>query len=1353
MHNYTAFVYGALKASGGKALEDGGEIASQCLEKLKGAGDVEQFPPKLLILMMSSAYSEADAAMLLEGIHQVFADAGHPDIALVGSSVAAVFFEQTIHDRGILLVCVGSRLIDISIGVGKNASQNPKEAVKGLLNNLRLNDQRDVNPLSNRMLLSFFPDILAGQNGSKAYGSDELHRVLWNSTLCRIPIAGGVASGYVGDDGRRPGLQFCGRQVYTDALVAAQIDTGTPLSVSLCRGLEVMRDKDGGLVRLRVKSVSKDGNYIEGLEDSHGKAWNHVDNLFLSEDSSERDFIVAKTDPSNGGRYRITDKVSVRDWVQVRQPGAEMLLNMASDIVTQANKRVHIEYPLACLSLICSSYFHNREAMSLDITNALRSIEGTFPMCVGGFVDGEAGVDFTGRSQFGNWSMVGIGFGDEMRDRTPIHRGFKAQSEYSRRFTETTTLTDAISASLDLIVDTGFPGAMISLVLSDVFKEQNQKYLVGIEARGARFSKIVKRLRKPIDSKNASDAVSQIIEKQNPGFVREAEPDDKNGTLLSQYIIPLRGPGQEVVAVLQIDLGDVRSLSSAQKEVLDSLGAAVSGGINRILNWEVLQLTRQLDEAMKRSLSKATVTEGLQVFIEAATDIFGASKGHVRLLKDDRLHLTAGVGDYYEAAKECRPLLEVNDVSPTREAYSSGTITIVNDAPGNLVHRRLIESCQGHAVEKPLLEVGSYANTPFRGEGSQSAGTISLISVHRWFFLWQHEHSLEGLGERVGFLVEHLGQKEKTAEANRSFEFLLHASPQLHQVKNLDDVPRVLSDATQRFRAAAQAHVASLYIWDELVGSFILRAESGWHEPKWLNAARYAKHQGWLDDVEGNILRFSELNIEGEAHARQMFGDNLRNDSVISAIKLPIVLPGKLLGFLVLYRMDTPGDDSSFTKVGFPELYESTDSIAALLSILLSHHRTAASDRLQEYLKKISEIFLREDGLQVLEGALCELIVEMFSAERAEVFFFNDIEPTIPISGFPREAGEAGWQQPDALLAQVRGQSRPEAVLLTLNDEERADPDVAATEGYLTRQCLPIYVEQKTAGVLDIRWSERPTRTAWKPVRYSPRQLRILGTVIGSAYNRYKLTVEKEAERRSKEKERRIKEQQQRGVDAMNMMQVQSEHYLRNLLTALGFVPRALRTATSDSRRAKLEQMVISELEAGHSFVKHLLKVAPMLKNLDLKQCDVRPLLQEILIKEKASRNADGVEEIFQGFDAVGVFADFECLKQALTNIVDNALDAIKKTSGRGPLLITAVTDESSSQVRMIFENEGGMHHKTIHDASNGKWELRGRRSSGVFIAKQLIEMQGGSFNIESDEKTRTRVSVSLPLSQLEEED
>jgi signal transduction histidine kinase len=1356
MHNYTAFVYGGIKVPSGDALKDGSEAARQCLEKLKSVGDAEQFPPKLLILLVSPAYSEAQAARLVAGIRETFEKAGHAGIKLIGSSVAAVFFEHAIHDNGILLVCLASRLLEANVGVGRDASRKPNDAVKSLLHDLRLDDQRkDLNPLSNRMLLTFFPNILSGRNGSTAYASDELHKLLWDSTLCRIPIAGGVSSGYRRYGGGQQGLQFCGWDVYTDAIVAAQVDSGTPLGVSLCRGLAPLRDDENGIVRLRVKSLSKDGNYIEELEDSHGAAWEKEDYLLLSEDTNERDFIIATPDQPNSSRFRITDKVTERDWLQVRQPSPEMLLDMASDIVEQANKRVHVNYPLACLSLICSSYFHNSKKMDLDITEAITNIELKYQTCVGGFVDGEAGVDHTGRSQFGNWSMVGIGFGDEMRDRTPLHRGFKALSEYSPLLTETTTLGDAIRASLRLIFETGFPGAMISFV----FLDQSQQYLVGMDAVGERLSKIVGGMRRPLDSK---DALSNVIESQKACFIQDTrdEPDcdpAEKAVLVSQYIIPLRGPGNDIIAVLQIDLGNTADLSPSQGEVLDTLGAAVGSGINRILNWEVVEVTRKLDEAMKKSLTKETLIEGLQSFIEAATGIFGASMGHVRLARpeDRRLILAAGVGTYYEAAKMCRPEIDFDNISPTCEAYSSGKITIVNDARNNSTHRQLIRNCQGSSVEGPLRTVGSYANTPFRGESTESMGTISLVSDKTWFFTWQHQHSLEALGERVGFLVEHLEQKEKKAEANRSLDFLLHASPQLNRVQDFDDMPVALHEATKRFREAAQAHVASLYIWDKQTDAFILRAESGWIDSAWLNAARYKEGEGWIGELGIDILHAPELSGEEEHYARQMFGDEFCEGRAISAIALPLVVRDKSLGILTLYRMDTPGNAGGFTKVGFLELQESADSMAALLSILLSRQEMIFSETMQGYFKKISETFLRDEDLQVLESALCELIVEMFGAASADFYFYGDATSPISVVGFPSQSELDGLsgREPDELIRKVREGNKHQTVLRKLAGDERTDPGRAATEGHVMRQCIPVFIEQKLSAILDVRWAEEQIRTGWEIVRYSNQQLRVLGTVIGSAYNRYRLTVGKEAERRSKEKERRIKEQKQRGFQAMNMLQLQSEHHLRNLLTALGYVPNVIKVATTEQKRETLALELTKHLKAGHTFVNHLLKVALMCANLDPKHYDLKPLLQEVISKSKETKEAHSIEEVIEGVDAIRVYVDYECVKQAFTNIVDNALDAINKRGGEGELQITAIQDEKGSQVMIICENAGGMMHEVIEEALNGRLEKKGRKCSGVTIASHLINVQGGTFNIESDEETWTRVYVSLPLSQTEEEE
>ena len=78
-----------------------------------------------------------DAANLIDGIQQTFAGylkdnqmvAG--DVPLLGSSVAAAVFKdpdtgKRVHEEGVLLICLASRLIEAQIGVGTAARHNPE---------------------------------------------------------------------------------------------------------------------------------------------------------------------------------------------------------------------------------------------------------------------------------------------------------------------------------------------------------------------------------------------------------------------------------------------------------------------------------------------------------------------------------------------------------------------------------------------------------------------------------------------------------------------------------------------------------------------------------------------------------------------------------------------------------------------------------------------------------------------------------------------------------------------------------------------------------------------------------------------------------------------------------------------------------------------------------------------------------------------------------------------------------------------------------------------------------------------------------------------------------------------------
>jgi hypothetical protein len=174
MFNYLAFVCGGIDAPGQREGDDGAEMAEKCLRRLEETGAPEQFPPRLLILLTSPAYDDAGSIKrMISGIRQAVTEhksracaevePQSAEVPLIGGSVEAVFFDRRIHERGALLVCLASRLIEAEARVSADVYNDHEAAVDGLLRELGLSildaDRPPRIPLTVRMLLSFLPNV------------------------------------------------------------------------------------------------------------------------------------------------------------------------------------------------------------------------------------------------------------------------------------------------------------------------------------------------------------------------------------------------------------------------------------------------------------------------------------------------------------------------------------------------------------------------------------------------------------------------------------------------------------------------------------------------------------------------------------------------------------------------------------------------------------------------------------------------------------------------------------------------------------------------------------------------------------------------------------------------------------------------------------------------------------------------------------------------------------------------------------------------------------------------------------------------------------------------------------------
>ena len=744
MFNYLAYLHGGLCEPGVSPAADGVALAEQCLEKLAATDNPEQFPPRLLILLTSPAYSdEAGLREMLSSIRQTFAAYKKrtkylqlpeaPDVPLVGSSVAAVIFDKRIHQRGALLVCLASRLVEAAVAASLDVRADDAEAVPQLLKQLKLNTPSAEGvaqkPVTDPFLLTFFP-ALGAQNDEQPYLAPDLHRQLRQQAFTRIPIVGGVAAS--------PGFQFANQEVLRSALVVARVFTGVPYASSIGHGLT---ETD---TYLRVKTHSGDRRIVhsfdqEGFPAELLKLRENDDFALLGELSLNREPLVtmARLGP-NGRDVRMLREVSQNDLFKVLEGNSTDMRRKAAEIFRDALRRQTLERPVGCLTFHCAARLDARLDFAGLITDAEKVMVGLGPY-LGGFFDGEAGIDENGRYLFGNWCVSTLCLSDETRDRTLAHTGFKAISDATQPITSVASLADALEHSLKVIFDTGFPGAMISLVMQN----NSDTWLVAKHAIGSRFTKILTQTQRPLEK---GDILAWVVKHRKPAFIPDACADARcdqiaarASGIISHYVLPLFDRNDKPIAVLQFDLGDLRrrgaGLYEAEQNILQSLGTVVGATVLRVLNREVADRALQLDEALKEGLRLDNRDEALSFFIERAAKHFEVGMWHIRLPEAGDLVMTAGRGAFFEALRSLRGRISQEGASPTVRAFKTNTATVVNLAQDDEWHRQLLASCCNEPAANAVCEqTNSYANVPIRNSDGQPIGTVSLLSFEQWFF-------------------------------------------------------------------------------------------------------------------------------------------------------------------------------------------------------------------------------------------------------------------------------------------------------------------------------------------------------------------------------------------------------------------------------------------------------------------------------------------------------------------------------------------------------------------------------------------------------------------------------------------
>lgn len=208
-------------------------------------------------------------------------------------------------------------------------------------------------------------------------------------------------------------------------------------------------------------------------------------------------------------------------------------------------------------------------------------------------------------------------------------------------------------------------------------------------------------------------------------------------------------------------------------------------------------------------------------------------------------------------------------------------------------------------------------------------------------------------------------------------------------------------------------------------------------------------------------------------------------------------------------------------------------------------------------------------------------------------------------------------------------------------------------------------------------------------------------------------------------------------------------HELRTPLTSIQGWSETLLTGDMQDREELLDglQTIRDEAKRLNGMVNDLLDFSKLqTKHLEMHptRWNVGELLHELKIQFAAHLEQKGVTLRTEYDDAGYITADRNRMKQVLINLLDNA---IKFSHKGGEVLLRARRLEQGLQLEVIDEGEGiapADLEKMMTKFFKGKSKQSGS-GIGLALAREIVELHGGSMKMDSELHQGTTVTIVLP--------
>jgi|GEM_PF-6542686 len=1345
------FLHAARRQPEGDAENTGRTLVKECLDQIECADNPDRFPPKLFLLLVAPVWLKGGrAARLYGGICQELATRGYSDTAFIGSSVAGVIFDGKMHPEGIVLVCLASQFLTATVAAVDDL-HDPRKAMDDLATKLGIQAKNaNPNPDGNRSLLVFFPGPIPGGEGEF---SAELHRYLLEASKHRLAFFGGGSSANTADeplDWSVKAVQFDSRGLHTDSVTAALIESDFPVAGSLARGLRATSNE------VKIESLASN-KQIQDLADGEtfaSLATEHHGLVLFGRPGAREDRVVAVSIDGEPGRLFYPAHPGEK--FIILSADAEEILHNSEKLLETARLRHRVEKPNGCLTFCCSGLYRNRKKIGFELGKDIEQLQraaGT--IIVGCLVDGEAGVEESGTSDFTHWSSVRILFGDELKVRSATRIGHGALAKRVRELASAKNLKNTIDTALSIISDAGFEGAMISLIIG---RGDETPWVVAMPTQSIRFKKIVDETKRLLDG---NDVIAQVATSNRPQLILDSLNDprcdkqtaQKSG-IISQFVLPLQDQDGVPIGVLQVDLGDLRQARETRKpveEVLTSIASAVAASIARVTALEDARVVRALDEAFFAALTCDSVKDGLQIYIKAAVKAFQVDGGHLREWRqqEGKLVVIAGDGEYYEAILKHREKIDTSERSSIADSFLGKKTIVDNDAQANPSTIGMLKRTEVPSeLKQEIRKIGSFANV-FCAHRRQ-IGVITLHSKSPWFFHSYRERCLPVLRERAELLAGYLRAKERRIESKIKLDILL----ELQKVLKLFDESKTLDIGlgilAKGLRNTFGADMASVFLWEKELEQFVLRGEFGWSEPGWEGAARYKENVGWTGrkalesepslSESVNDYRVGTERDEFGTYKRQCWGNLAKPGFNVRGLSFPLNYRDERLGVITVLVGNGSVSEipKRFTSESNDVLAEVANDVSAHIGALVFRARAVLSAKWRSGRDEILREFVRASHIGDPAGTLCRLIVEKFGAREAVFYAGPNIAQTECRAAWPESASREADE-----LKGVRGTLRmmldadSHAVINRDYQVEREnvkddeEPTSLARRGAIRRARFADGKSEALA-LLSITWPEG-TRIQESEVNNDAiEEIRSLMRMVGPAYYRY---LDDSNQKRERDNDKANTD----ALHTMSLVVVQSGHVFGSLLVDM----EAIRDLVKNGQVETALDQIATVLNNGTTLVQRPLEVAMLTAKPNPRVCP----LEEILINAMTNCSIEDQKAIMMNRHSVtNAWIEPGLTELAFRNLISNALNAIRDKEDGTLNIITRVSHEEGVAIVDFNDTGKGMSQKRLEEIKKSFVRSEKGWGAGFLLAQAAIKLQKGTLHIESAERVGTQIRIRLPI-------